>query len=105
MPWIHLADLRAAIVHAVVSETLTGPVNCTAPAPGAQPRFHPQTRRRRCIARRFCPCPRFALKLALGDFGGALLASQRALPAALEADGFQFRFPTLEAALGDLTAS
>jgi NAD dependent epimerase/dehydratase family enzyme len=48
------------------------------------------------------PVPGFALKLALGGFGGVLLAGQRALPAALEADGFRFRHPTLESALGDL---
>ena len=46
--------------------------------------------------------PGFALKLVLGGFGGALLTGQRALPAALEADGFRFQFPTLEAALADL---
>ena len=39
MPWIHVADLRAAIVHAVVSETLTGPVNGSAPHPERNPDF------------------------------------------------------------------
>ncbi len=101
MPWIHLDDLRAALVHAVVSDSLTGAANCTAP--------HPE--RNRDFTRKFAaavhrpavlPVPGFALKLALGGFGGALLAGQRALPAALEADGFRFRHPTLEAALGDL---
>jgi NAD dependent epimerase/dehydratase family enzyme len=46
--------------------------------------------------------PRFALKLVLGEFGGALLAGQHARSAALEADGFNFRFPTLESAFADL---
>ena len=32
----------------------------------------------------------------------ALLAGQRALPAALTADGFEFQFSTLESALADL---
>ena len=48
------------------------------------------------------PVPGFALKLALGGFGGALFDGQHARPAALEADGFKFRFPTLESALADL---
>jgi uncharacterized protein (TIGR01777 family) len=101
MPWIHLADLRAALVHAVVSDSLTGAANCAAPQP----------ERNRDFTRKFAhalhrpallPVPGFALKLALGGFGGALLAGQRALPAALEENGFPFRYPTLETALADL---
>lgn len=101
MPWIHLADLRAAIVHAVLSETLVGPVNGTATHPERNLDF---TRKFASALHRpaMLPSPAFALKLALGEFSGALLASQRAIPAALEADGFQFQFPTLEAALKDL---
>ena len=48
------------------------------------------------------PVPGFALKLALGGFGGALLDSQRALPQALTSDGFRFKYPDLEAALQNL---
>lgn len=101
MPWIHLADLRAAIVHAVASKTLTGPINATAPHPE---RNADLTRKLAAALHRpaLLAVPGFALKLVLGGFGGALLTSQRALPAALEADGFRFRFPTLEAALADL---
>ena len=102
MPWIHLDDLRAAIVHAVISETLHGPVNGSAPTPE---RNADLTRKLAASLHRpaIFPVPGFALKLVLGGFGGALLAGQRALPAALEADGFRFKFPTLESALSDLT--
>ena len=101
MPWIHLADLRAAIVHAVASDTLTGPINATAPHPE---RNADLTRKLAASLHRpaILAVPGFALKLVLGGFGGALLTGQRALPAALEADGFRFQFPTLEAALADL---
>lgn len=101
MPWIHLADLRAAIVHAVASENLTGPINATAPHPE---RNADLTRKLAAALHRpaILAVPGFALKLVLGGFGGALLAGQRALPAALETDGFHFKFPTLEAALADL---
>jgi uncharacterized protein (TIGR01777 family) len=101
MPWIHLDDLRAALVHAVVSDSLTGAANCAAPHPERNRDF---TRKFAAAVRRpvVLPVPGFALKLALGGFGGALLAGQRALPAALEADGFQFRHPALESALRDL---
>lgn len=101
MPWIHVDDLRAAIVHAVVSDSLAGPVNGSAPKPERNSDF---TRKFAAAVHRpaILPSPAFVLKLVLGDFSSALLGSQRAVPAALEADGFHFRFPTLEDALKDL---
>lgn len=101
MPWIHVADLRAAIVHGVISETLAGAVNGAAPHPERNRDF---TRKLAAAVHRpaILPSPEFALKLALGDFSSALLASQRVIPAALEADGFLFQFPTLDAAFRDL---
>ncbi len=101
MPWIHALDLRAAIVHAVLSQSLAGPVNGCAPAAERNADF---TRKLAAALHRpaVFPVPGFALKLALGGFGGALLASQHARPDALEADGFKFRFATLDAALEDL---
>jgi uncharacterized protein (TIGR01777 family) len=101
MPWIHLADLQAAIVHSVFSSALAGPVNATAPHPERNADF---TRKLASALHRpaIFPAPAFALRLALGEFASALLAGQRALPAAFEADGFQFQFPTLESALKDL---
>lgn len=101
MPWIHLADHRAAILHALLSENLSGPINLTAPHPERNRDF---TRKLAAALHRpaILPSPAFALRLMLGEFSSALLASQRALPAALQADGFQFRFPTLGEALADL---
>jgi len=101
MPWIHIDDLRAAIIHAVESENLSGPVNGTAPAPERNADF---TRKLATSLHRLAilPVPGFALKLALGDFGNALLAGQRATPDVLLEDGFHFQFPTLESALDDL---
>jgi uncharacterized protein (TIGR01777 family) len=101
MPWIHIDDLRAAFVHAVFSETLSGPVNGAAPTPE---RNHDFTEKLASALHRpaVLPMPGFALKLVLGGFGGALLAGQRALPVALEKDGFTFRYPTLESALAEL---
>ena len=101
MPWIHVADQRAAILHAVLSDSLTGPLNLCAPHPERNADF---TRKLAAAVRRpaLFPVPGFALKLALGGFGGALLEGQHALPEKLLGDGFQFRFPTLEEALGDL---
>jgi uncharacterized protein (TIGR01777 family) len=101
MPWIHLADHRAAIVHAVCSGALAGAVNCTAPAADRNRNF---TYKLATALHRpaILPVPGWVLRLALGGFGAELLAGQHARPAALEADHFTFRFPTLESALDDL---
>lgn len=101
MPWIHVDDLRAAIVHAIISENLTGSVNGTAPYPE---RNRDLTCKLAAALHRpaLFPSPAFVLRIVLGEFSSALLASQRAIPTALDADGFQFRYPTLETALGDL---
>ena len=101
LPWIHVEDMRAAIVHAVMSESLWGAVNCTAPAADRNRDF---TRKLAAALHRpaILPVPQMILRLALGEFGAALLAGQHARPAALEADDFEFRFPTLESAFADL---
>lgn len=103
VPWIHIDDLRAALLHAVTSTSLSGAVNCTTPNPERNRDF---TRKFAATLHRpaFLPVPGFALKLGLGGFGGVLLAGQRALPSALIEVGFQFQFATLESALVDLTS-
>jgi NAD dependent epimerase/dehydratase family enzyme len=45
------------------------------------------------------PVPGFALKAAVGEFGGEALASQRVLPGVLVREGFPFAHRTVEAAL------
>jgi uncharacterized protein (TIGR01777 family) len=101
MPWIHLEDLRRGIVHAVVSGNLRGPVNGTAPTPERNVDF---TKKFAAAMRRpaVLPVPGFALKLVFDEFAQALLDSERAVPSALVADGFVFRFSTLEGALAGL---
>ncbi|BCU76101.1 TIGR01777 family oxidoreductase [Luteolibacter sp. LG18] len=103
MPWIHVDDEVAAILHAIRSPVVSGPVNLVAPRPERNADF---TRKFAAALHRpaFLSVPGFALKFALGGFGEAMLGGQRAVPAALEHSGFQFRHPDLEGALADLIA-
>jgi NAD dependent epimerase/dehydratase family enzyme len=49
------------------------------------------------------PLPAFAARLLFGEMADALLlAGARVLPARLQASGYRFRFPDLEAALRHL---
>jgi hypothetical protein len=100
MPWIHVDDLADGILHAA-EKRLTGPLNGTAPEPERNEDF---TRKLAAALHRpaVFHAPGWGLKLGLGEFGGALLASQRAVPAALLESGFRFRFPSLDAALTEL---
>lgn len=103
MPWIHVDDLRAAMVFCLRERGISGAVNGTAPDPETNAAL---TRKlAKAVGRwEFLPVPGFALKIALGGFGGFLLASQRAVPAKLTEAGFRFRYATLDEALRDLTA-
>jgi uncharacterized protein (TIGR01777 family) len=100
MPWIHVADQVGGMLHAI-DQDLSGPVNATAPAAERNADF---TRKlAKALGRpAFMHAPAFALKLGLGGFADALLASQRAIPVKLVESGFKFRYPTLEEALEEL---
>ncbi len=101
MPWIHLDDLTAAILHALRCEALRGPANAAAPGCVRNAGF---TRELASVLGRpaVFPAPAFALRLVLGEFASVLLASQKVVPAALEASGFRFLHAELSGALRDL---
>lgn len=101
MPWIHVDDLRRAIVEAVLNERIFGVVNGVAPKPERNADFTRKFAKR--LGRwAILPVPGFALKLVLGGFGGVLLASQRVRPSALESVGFEFHYPDFDKALDEL---
>lgn len=99
--WIHIEDLVALIVRAVDDAAWEGPINACAPAPVRQAAF---AKALGAAMHRpaWIPAPRFALKLALGEFSTELLTSKRVVPAQAEEHGFAYRFPELEPALKDL---
>ncbi len=100
--WIALDDLVGAIHHAIMTESLSGPVNATAPEALTNAEFTKVLGR---VLKRptIFPMPAFAAKLVLGEMAEALLlSSARVVPKRLEESGYGFRFPTLEAALRHL---
>lgn len=103
MPWIHVDDLRRAMVFSLKHSELHGAVNGTAPEPETNANLTKKFAK--AVGRWvFLPVPGFALKLAFGGFGAALLEGQRALPMQLMDADFKFHYPRLEEALKDLTA-
>jgi uncharacterized protein (TIGR01777 family) len=99
--WIHLADLVGAILFALDTPDLAGPVNAVVPNPPTQKTFAAALGR--ALGRpAVLPAPVFALQLLLGEKADMLIKGQRALPNALRAHGFKFRWPELDTALADL---
>ncbi len=103
--WIALEDLLGAILHVLATESLSGPINITAPHPVTQLEFV-QTLGRVLRRPAVLPVPPIALRLAFGREAAAMMASgQRVLPARLLASGYRFRFGELEPALRALLAA
>jgi len=100
MSWIALEDEVAAMIHALGTESLRGPVNLTAPNPVTNTEFA-ATLGRVLHRPAAIPTPLLPLKAVYGGelVQHLLVDGQRVLPAALEANGFAFQYPTLEPAL------
>ena len=103
--WISMTDEVRAITHLLTS-TLAGPVNLTAPTPVTNAEF---TKTLAKVLRKpaFMAIPPIGPKLLLGsELADALLfTGQRVVPNALLADGFRFSHSTLEEALRNLLKS
>ena len=100
--WITLEDLLGVVLHAAVTEELTGPVNAVSPASVRNADFSAvlgRVLRRPAVLR----APAFALRLLLGEMGQELLlASARVRPMRLIESGFEYSHPDLEDALRHL---
>lgn len=101
--WVSLDDEVGAIVHALTTESLRGPVNLCAPEPttsaGLAKAIGKALHRPALV-----PVPRFALSLVVGRqmTEEMVLASQRAVPEKLLASGYRFRHPDIATAMHDL---
>ena len=99
MSWIAIDDLIGGIHHALMTDSLAGPVNLTAPNPVTNETFA-RTLGRVLDRPSLVPVPAAALKLAFGEMAGVtILSSTRVLPERLLASGYAFRYPDLEGAL------
>ena len=101
LSWIHIADLVGILLLAIDSPQVRGPVNATAPHPATMKEFG------RALGRAlgrpsWAPVPGFAVKAIFGQAAEILLEGQRVLPRRALSLGYQFKYETLEVALGEL---
>lgn len=99
MSWISLHDLARALQFLLVTESISGPVNLSAPNPTTNREFTKAMGRALGRPTPF-PAPAAILRLLLGEMAEQLLLnSARAIPGTLVDNGFQFDHETLDEAL------
>ncbi|HLZ46234.1 MAG TPA: TIGR01777 family oxidoreductase [Gemmatimonadales bacterium] len=103
--WIALDDIVNAMLYLLDNVRFVGPVNLTAPAP-VKNRDFAKTLGKVLGRPAVVTVPAFALRMAFGTEGAAMLTSgQRVLPARLLSSGFGFACRELEPALRALLAN
>ena len=102
LSWIELDDLVSAIVYALATDSLEGPVNAV--APGAVTNYEFTKSLGHVLGRpTIFPMPAFAARLAFGEMADEmLLGGVHVESGILESNGFQFANPQLEPALRHL---
>ena len=103
--WIHLEDICRLYISAIEDPHMEGVYNGVAPTPATCKELI-LALARRVKGKFFIPVhvPAFALKIALGEMSIEILKSCTADAGRVRSTGFQFTYPTLDAALNDLTA-
>ncbi|MFM7273219.1 MAG: TIGR01777 family oxidoreductase [Gammaproteobacteria bacterium] len=102
MSWIHRDDVIGLIEWLLARDDASGVYNATAPEPVDSRGF---ARTLGTVLHRpaLLPLPAPVLRLALGEMSCLLLGGQRVLPARALAEGYRFRYPSLESALREAT--
>jgi uncharacterized protein len=103
MSWIERHDLCRLIATALEDPAYSGAYNAVAPEPTRMGIF--ANALGRALGRpSLLPVPGAILHLLLGDGARVVLEGQQVLPERLQAQGFQFHYPSLNAALAAATS-
>ncbi|UCD88733.1 MAG: TIGR01777 family oxidoreductase [Desulfobacterales bacterium] len=100
-PWIHLNDLISAMILILEHQHVAGPFNFCSPHPVRNGDLA-KTMGRILKRPSFMPAPAFVMRLALGEFAGTLLGSQRAIPEKLLSNGFSFQYADIDEAIKNI---
>lgn len=98
--WIHPLDQVEAI-RFIIENRHSGVFNLTAPQPLKNKDFG-KTLGKALGRPSLIPIPRFALQTAFGEVVTVVFDGQRVLPQHLQDLGYEFKYPTLDAALNEL---
>jgi uncharacterized protein len=100
-PWVHIDDVVGIMLMALEDQRVHGPINATAPESLTNREFSKALGR---VMNRpsWFPVPGFALKLLLGPVADMIVEGHRVVPRKAHELGYQFKYPTVEAALRNL---
>jgi uncharacterized protein (TIGR01777 family) len=104
MSWVHIDDVVGAMLFCLDEQSVSGPVNVTAPDPATNAELSKTLGR---VLRRpaFFPVPALAVKLLYGEMAEIVTTGARVVPKRLLEHGFRFKYselePALRAALGN----
>lgn len=101
LSWIHIEDMVNAIVFLIENPNCQGPFNFTAPAPVTNEVFS-----RALASALHRPClftvPEFSMRLVMGEAADMVLYGQNVVPSKLCSAGFDFTYPNISSALGQI---
>lgn len=101
VPWIHIDDEVAMILHALENPACNGAMNLGSPSPVTNEEMTRLMAKR--LGRPVMPrVPKFMMKLVMGDLSEVALASQRMVPRRALETGYQFKHAKLAEALATL---
>ena len=101
MPWVHMDDMIELLMFLIHSKDAEGIYNASAPEPVSNKVFGKALGRALSRPAVF-PVPAFILKILLGESSAMVLQGQNAVPVHLLDSGFEFRYPGINQAFGDL---
>ncbi len=100
VPWIHLDDVVGALLLALDNDSVSGPLNVTAPNPvdnaGLSKALGRALHRPAVL-----PVPGFALQILYGEMSEIVTTGQRVVPKRLEELGYGFQHPEIDSAMSD----
>jgi uncharacterized protein (TIGR01777 family) len=101
MSWIHLEDMLNGIAHLIRNKSCQGVYNFTAPNPVTNEVFS-----RELASALHRPCffrmPEFVLRALMGEMADLVVYGQRVVPNRLVESGYQFIYPEISQAFGNL---
>jgi TIGR01777 family protein len=102
--WIHMDDLCRMYIYAIENESISGSYNAIAPLPVSDKKL--MLNLAKLMRGQFyipLHVPQFLLKLILGERSIEILKSATVSDEKIKATGFTFLYPTIDAALKELT--